>query len=323
MSTQVAHALPMMITEVTVAAVEQLSPSFVRVELASPELADFGIEGQPLLDQRIKLVFPNAAGELSSFAGADESWFGTWLQRPAEERGHMRTYTVRAVIGTGAETRVVVDIVVHEPPCGPGSTWARSAAVGDRLVLLGPRRGMAYGGIEFAPHAGAQELLLVADETALPAVAAILADLPDTAVGQVFLEVPVAADIQADLAAPPGIAVTWLPRDGAEHGTRILAAAGERLAVRAAAEPAALALAADDEIDPDLWETPEYSSSGEEISTGDARAAKKVLPGVYAWIAGESAMVTSLRRYLVKEVGIDRSQVAFMGYWRRGVAMRS
>ncbi len=48
-----------------------------------------------------------------------------------------------------------------------------------------------------------------------------------------------------------------------------------------------------------------------------------MLPGVYAWIAGESAMVTSLRRYLVKELGMDRSQVAFMGYWRRGVAMRS
>lgn len=321
MSSQVAHALPMTLTEVTVTAVEQLSPSFVRVELASPDLADFGVDGQPLLDQRIKLVFPNAAGELASFAGADDSWFGTWLQRPVEERGHMRTYTVRDVLGAGAETRVVVDIVVHEPPCGPGSTWARSAAVGDRLVLLGPRRGFPYGGIEFAPHAGAQELLLVADETALPAVAAILTDLPETAVGQVLLEVPIAADLQ-DLVAPPGVAVTWLPRDGAEHGTRILAAAGERLAVRAAAEPAQLALASDDEIDPDLWETPEYSSSGEELADSDGAAAR-VLPGVYAWIAGESAMVTSLRRYLVNEVGIDRSQVAFMGYWRRGVAMRS
>ena len=321
MSSQVAHALPMTLTEVTVAAVEQLSPSFVRVELASPDLADFGVDDQPLLDQRIKLVFPNAAGELASFEGADDSWFGTWLQRPAEERGHMRTYTVRDVVGAGAETRVVVDIVVHEPPCGPGSTWARSAAVGDRLVLLGPRRGFPYGGIEFAPHAGAQELLLVADETALPAVAAILTDLPGTAVGQVLLEVPLAADIQ-ELVAPPGVAVTWLPRDGAEHGTRILAAAGERLAVRAAAEPARLALASDDEIDPDLWETPEYSSSGEELAESNV-GATAVLPGVYAWIAGESAMVTSLRRYLVNEVGLDRSQVAFMGYWRRGVAMRS
>ena len=34
-------------------------------------------------------------------------------------------------------------------------------------------------------------------------------------------------------------------------------------------------------------------------------------------------MVTGLRRQLVRELGIDRRQVAFMGYWRRGVSMRS
>ena len=68
----------------------------MRVELASPELADFGVDG-PLLDQRIKLVFPNAAGGLASLAGADASWWSTWLDIPEEERGHMRTYSVRDV----------------------------------------------------------------------------------------------------------------------------------------------------------------------------------------------------------------------------------
>ncbi len=64
-----------------------------------------------------------------------------------------------------------------------------------------------------------------------------------------------------------------------------------------------------------LWETPEYSSLGEEIAPDDAA-------GRYFWIAGESGVVTTLRRHLVKDLGIDRAQVAFMGYWRRGVAMR-
>jgi NADPH-dependent ferric siderophore reductase len=45
--------------------------------------------------------------------------------------------------------------------------------------------------------------------------------------------------------------------------------------------------------------------------------------GTYAWIAGESTVVTGLRRHLVNELGLDRGRVAFMGYWRRGVAMRS
>ena len=40
-------------------------------------------------------------------------------------------------------------------------------------------------------------------------------------------------------------------------------------------------------------------------------------------LAGESTMVTRLRRALVTEAGVDRRQVAFMGYWRRGVAMQS
>ena len=74
----------------------------------------------------------------------------------------------------------------------------------------------------------------------------------------------------------------------------------------------------EDEVDPDLWETPFYSSSGEEVP-GDVTG----LGGTYAWIAGESKVVTGLRRHLVKELGFDRSQVAFMGYWRRGVAMKS
>ena len=73
-----------------------------------------------------------------------------------------------------------------------------------------------------------------------------------------------------------------------------------------------------DEVDPDLWETPTYSSSGEEVP-----ADATVVGGTYAWIAGESKVVTGLRRHLVNELGFDRRQVAFMGYWRRGVAMKS
>jgi NADPH-dependent ferric siderophore reductase len=74
-----------------------------------------------------------------------------------------------------------------------------------------------------------------------------------------------------------------------------------------------------DEVDPDLWETPFYSSSGEEIEATEPVGHE----GIYAWIAGESKVVTGLRRHLVNELGFDRRQVAFMGYWRRGVAMQS
>ena len=44
---------------------------------------------------------------------------------------------------------------------------------------------------------------------------------------------------------------------------------------------------------------------------------------VEALVQGEAAAVRAMRRHLVGERGIDRRSVAFMGYWRRGVAMRS
>ena len=111
--------------------------------------------------------------------------------------------------------------------------------------------------------------------------------------------------------------VVWLPRDGAPLGSRlheaVLAHLGDAAAPRSRSR---------DEVDPDLWETPTYSSSGEDVEA-PARPVGHDLDGLYAWIAGESGVVTTLRRHLVKELGMDRRQVAFMGYWRRGVAMRS
>ncbi len=37
----------------------------------------------------------------------------------------------------------------------------------------------------------------------------------------------------------------------------------------------------------------------------------------YAWVAGESSLVTSVRRHLVTERGLEKPQVYFCGYWRR------
>jgi NADPH-dependent ferric siderophore reductase len=317
--TSTRDVLPLILDEVEVRAVERLAPSFVRIELGGPALAELGVEG-PMYDQRIKLVFPNDAGDLPSFHGVDDSWWDRWLQIPESERGHMRTYTVRAVRGAGAETRMVVDLVLHlaDEATGPGSAWAAQASVGDRLVTMAPRRGVPYGGIEFDPGT-AKELLLVADETAVPAVCSILEDLGPGTRGVAFLEVPVSGDVAAlaDQAAPPNLRVAWLPRDGAPLGSLLDREVRRHLGVGEGAAPVP-----DTEVDPDLWETPGYSSSGEDVDVPVVPVGHD-LDGLYAWIAGESKVVTGLRRLLVSELGMDRRQVAFMGYWRRGVAMRS
>ncbi|HVK30089.1 MAG TPA: siderophore-interacting protein [Nocardioides sp.] len=320
-------SLPMLLTELEVVAAERVSPSFVRIELAGAELAEFGTPG-PVFDQRIKIVFPNAAGNLPSFADADESWWTTWMEIPEDERGSMRTYTIRDVVGEGADTRLVVDIVVHEteghgaddPLDGAGNRWALQAATGQRLVVMAPRRGHEYGGIEWSPG-DADRLLLVGDETAVPAIRGVLRDLPADATGAVFLEVPVDGDVLDDVTAPAGITVTWLPRNGGARGQELHAAV---LAHLTGTAPTEAITVTDDEIDPDLWETPVYSSSGEQVADATAVPTDdSPFAGLYAWIAGESKVVTGLRRKLVNDLGLDRKQVAFMGYWREGVSMRS
>jgi NADPH-dependent ferric siderophore reductase len=310
------QSLPMILDEVEVVRIDRLSPAFVRFELGGACLAEFGVDG-PSYDQRIKLVFPHEDGQVPSFGAAGEDWYSSWLALPLEERGHMRTYTIRDVVGEGADTRLVVDIVVHADDhgaAGPGCAWAARAAVGDRLAVVAPRRGRPYGGIEFEPGT-ARRLLLVGDETAVPAVCAILGQLRHDAVGAALMEVPTAADVLT-VQHPEGVEVVWLARDEEEHGARLHQTVLDHLGVgRAAVDDT-------DEVDPDLWETPTYSSSGEDVDVA-ATVVGHDLDDVYAWIAGESRLVTGLRRVLVKDLEVDRRQVAFMGYWRRGVAMQS
>ena len=305
-----------LLAAVTVSGVERLSPSYVRVELAAPELRDFGVDG-PLYDQRIKLLFPGPSGTLPQLTSGN--WWAELSALPEEQRGHVRTYTIREVRGAGEETRLVVDFVLHADAHGPGSGWASSAGVGDRIMVLCPRRGTPFGGIEFEPPKG-DRVLLAGDETAVPAMAAILAQLPADAEGAAFLEVPHRDDVQ-QLTAPDGVRLHWLPREGASLGERLHMAV---LAHVGATTPPPVV--ADEEVDPDLWETPTWSSSGEPTvldASAAAEAACGPLADLYAWIAGEAKVVTGLRRVLVAELGMDRSKVAFMGYWRRGVPMRS
>jgi NADPH-dependent ferric siderophore reductase len=296
--------------------VERVSPNFVRITFGGDDLLEFGTPGD-VFDSRIKIVFPPASGILPDLDRETDDWWGSFLAVPEEDRGSMRTYSVRDLRVTDAGTELDVDFVLHLAPglTGPASRWADAAAVGKELFIVGPRRGVpasAHGGAEYEPGT-ATSVVLAGDETAAPAIARILEDAPSDLRGCAFIEVPSPADILR-IDAPVGVEVHWLPRDAGEpHGVRLI--------------PAVLAYLGDgdaaDEIDVKdidtedlLWETPDYSGLGEEIAAADAPAER------YFWIAGESGVVTTLRRHLVKDLGIDRSQVAFMGYWRRGVAMR-
>lgn len=293
-------------------AVDRISPNFVRVTLGGADLDDFGTPGD-VYDARIKLVFPPESGVLPTIDRETDDWWGAYLAVPEAERGSMRTYSVRELRVTDAGTEVVIDFVMHLAPglTGPASLWASAAAVGDELLVVGPRRGReGRSGIEYAPD-GASQVCLVGDETAAPAIARILEDAPRDLRGIAFIEVPVASD-ELTIDAPEGVDVHWLPRSGAAHGLRVIPTVLDYLGDTGHSE-----ITVQDADGEDLvWETPVYSGAGEEVAGTTPQDDR------YFWIAGESGVVTTLRRHLVKDLGIDRSQVAFMGYWRRGVAMR-
>jgi NADPH-dependent ferric siderophore reductase len=82
--------------------------------------------------------------------------------------------------------RLVVDFVLHGDG-GPASAWAAAARVGDLLVVTGAR-----GAYRIDP--GTDWTLLVADQTALPAVGTILDEAPAGA--QVLLVAEVADEAE-------------------------------------------------------------------------------------------------------------------------------
>ena len=271
-----------------VAAVRDLTPHLRRVTLEGVGPRDLDDLGDPGLDTRIKLVLADGA-VADVLVDAGEEWYAAWLALPDAQRPALRTYTTRRVRQGGSGAPVLdVDLVRHPDP-GPAGAWAESAATGAEVLVCAPVRGVPprHLGAAFAPPTRADTLLLVGDETALPAIARTLEDLADDDAGlgaegcavHVLLEVPGAAD-RLPLRAPEGTHVTWVPRDGAPYGELLLAAL-RGWTVRGCASP-------------------------------DDRA------GLYAWVAGEAAVVRAARRHLVRERGLAREQVTFMGYWRLG-----
>ena len=320
---------PVLLLSAVVRGVERLSPSFVRIRFGGAGFEHLGPEG-PTLDQRVKLLIPSPGHGVPRLD--PDGWYAAWLGLPEHERGHLRTYTARAVEGEADDRQLVVDFVLHGPDThggalpGPAGAWAEQATLGDEIGLLAPRRGheRSFGGTEFAP-ADARRLVLVADETAVPALASIAESLPSDADGVAVVEVPDAADF-LDVRFPPGVEVHWIARGDRGRGSQTLATLRSCLRLDTAARPdgrlvdrpPSLGHAAD--LDDDVWETAVHSSSGDDVTDALADAALLGPDDTYAWVAGDSDTVKACRRLLVGEAGMPRHHVAFMGYWKQGRA---
>ena len=166
-----------------------------RVTVTGPELADFPSAGT---DQNVMLYFyPDGVTlpEPLTLESARAIW--------SQVRPMTRTYTVRRYDPDAGE--LDFDFVLHTEH-GLASAWAQRAEPGDHLIFVGPSPA-------YRPAPDVDTYLLAGDETALPAIAAILRELPGGAHARVLLEVADAAEEQP-LPTAAAAEITWLHRTG-------------------------------------------------------------------------------------------------------------
>lgn len=138
-----------------VVSAEQLTPRMRRVTVQAEAMR--GIELRPAQDVELHL-------------------------RTEDGRRVKRRYTIRHARPESGE--LDLDVVLHGS--GPGARWGATAAPGDELSFQGPR-----GKLELR---SARCHLLIGDESALPAIAAICEALPDAEPATALIEVQDASD---------------------------------------------------------------------------------------------------------------------------------
>lgn len=201
--------------DVHVLRTEYVTPSMIRVAFGGDGLARMGSAGR---DQRIKVFLPQPGQDapvMPDTSGGDAaSWYTDWLALDPDVRGIMRTYTTRELRRDPDE--LIVDFAVHgtkpSPDDGPATSWARSARPGARIGVLAPIED-ENGAYDFRPPQDTDWVLLTADESALPAVAAILETLPPATPTRVWIEVHDLADKQ-ELPTKADAEITWLTETG-------------------------------------------------------------------------------------------------------------
>ena len=145
---------------------------YLRVPLTGDIFADFVSTGPT---DHMRVFFPNpVTGELVAPVADGEDG----IVRPAAQT-FGRDFTPLDVRDTGGTRTVDLDILRHDD-AGPAALWAARAAVGDELVVVGPRGSVS------APQR-ADRALLVVDGTALPAASRFVRLLPESTAIDVLL----------------------------------------------------------------------------------------------------------------------------------------
>jgi NADPH-dependent ferric siderophore reductase len=186
-----------------VARVTPIAPSMTRFTLRHEAFAGFGVE-QP--GEIVTLGWPAPGRELVL---PEAGW-----RFPAGNEGqHWRNYTVRA--HDPGRSEIDVDFFLHGD-AGRAASWALTARAGDEIGFAGPRLHWKGGN-------GGGWSLLVADETGIPALLAILETLPAGHRATALAEVSDDSERQ-DVETAADVDLRWLSRDGRPPGTTAILA---------------------------------------------------------------------------------------------------
>jgi NADPH-dependent ferric siderophore reductase len=190
-----------------VARVAPVTPHMVRITLTGSDLRQYESVGA---DQFLYVFLPEANGDRPRVEH-DFTW-DDWRNLPPEERQIGRYYTVRYCRPGAGE--LDLDFVLHGD--GPATSWAGRADPGDPVALWGPR--YAYD-----PPAETDLLILLADETGLPATGAIIESLLPSVRCHALIEF---RDRSAEqpLVSEGDVEITWLHRGDAAAGSSLLEA---------------------------------------------------------------------------------------------------
>ena len=173
--------------------VVDLTPRMRRITVGGPELAGFISLGS---DDHVKLFFPQNEQELTALETLELG-----AGKKTDALPPMRDYTPRRYDLNTLE--LDIDFVLHGD--GPAATWAAHAKPGQFLHIGGPRGSMVVPDIF-------DSYLLIGDETALPAIARRLEELPGKRRALVVVEIENALEEQR-LDSAAAVDVIWVHRN--------------------------------------------------------------------------------------------------------------
>ena len=200
---------PLKVRRLRVQEVFRPSPHLVRVRLSGDDLHDF-ISAS--FDDHLKLMLPAHpdAPLVLPEPGAEGPAFPPEVQRPT-----MRDYTPRWF----DQAAGLLDLEFALHGTGAAATWAMQARPGQEVGVGGPRG-------SFVVPTGFDWHLLVGDETALPAIARRLDELPAGVQAFVIAETADPAD-RRDLESRAALTVQWLT-EGTDGGLSAAVATWQR-----------------------------------------------------------------------------------------------